>query len=112
MMYDTAHWYWIVDGDATRAWSGASRTYVPVADEGYAAWLAAGGVPTRISAEDLPGVVNRPVIDQLAMLDIASARAIRSITIALQSGQGPSEGDIDALKSHDAAARALRETLV
>lgn len=112
MRYDLNSWYWVVDRSTTQVWSGASRSYVPIDDDGYAAWLAAGGIPTRISAADLPGVVNQPIIHQLAALDIASARAIRSITIAQQAGQEPSEGDIDALKSHDAAAQALREKLV
>ncbi len=55
--YNPANWYWIVAGDTTRAWSSAAAAYVPVSDATYAAWLAAGYVPTRIGSEaDLQGV--------------------------------------------------------
>jgi hypothetical protein len=39
--------YWIVAGDETQVYSSARRTFVPVADGIYQAWLAASGLPTR-----------------------------------------------------------------
>lgn len=112
MQYNPNDWYWSVDGGATRVWSSASRSYVPVADATYVAWLAGGGLPTKITEADLADVANRPILDQLAALDAASARSIRAITVAQHAGQQPSPDDLDALTSHDAAARALREKLL
>lgn len=50
MMYDPSNWYWIVDGDTSKAWSSATAGFVPVSDETYSAWLASGGGPTPIGS--------------------------------------------------------------
>lgn len=50
MMYDPSNWYWIVGGDASKAWSSASAGFVNVDDDAYAAWLEAGGGPTPIGS--------------------------------------------------------------
>jgi hypothetical protein len=52
MIYNPKDWYWIVAGSATHVYSSANGDYVPVSDETYQAWLAAGGAPTRIASED------------------------------------------------------------
>jgi hypothetical protein len=49
--YDAADWYWSVAGDTARVWSSARAAAVPLADAGYAAWLAAGHRPTPIDSE-------------------------------------------------------------
>jgi hypothetical protein len=50
MIYDPRDWYWIVAGDTSKAWSSASAGYVDIDDVAYAAWLGAGGGPTRIGS--------------------------------------------------------------
>jgi hypothetical protein len=48
LMYRPENWYWFVGGDETQAFSSATAAFVPAADATFAAWLAAGGVPTPI----------------------------------------------------------------
>jgi hypothetical protein len=50
MNYSPSNWYWIVAGSTTQVWSSARVQYVPVTDATYVAWLAAGGVPTKIDS--------------------------------------------------------------
>lgn len=49
--YDPSRWYWRVGDDDTRVYSSAAAAYVPVDDETYMAWVAAGGFATRIVSE-------------------------------------------------------------
>jgi hypothetical protein len=54
MIYNPSNWYWVVAGSTTQVWSSAGVAFVPITDETYTAWLAAGNVPTPIaSANDL-----------------------------------------------------------
>jgi hypothetical protein len=46
--YNPRDWYWFVGGDETQAFSSATAAFVAAADATFVAWLAAGGVPTRI----------------------------------------------------------------
>ncbi len=53
MMYNRSNWYWLVAGNTTQVYSSATGAYVPSTDATYEAWLASGGIPTRISADDM-----------------------------------------------------------
>jgi hypothetical protein len=44
-------WFWIVDGDESRAWSSAAAAYLDADDPAYLAWRDAGGAPSRIVSE-------------------------------------------------------------
>ena len=64
--YNIRNWYWFVGGDETRPWSSAAGKsvfaygYIFTSDQAFQAWLAAGGMPTRIDSEDnLKEVVRR-----------------------------------------------------
>ena len=57
--YNIQNWYWIVGGSTTQVYSSASAGYVTLPNSTYTAWLAAGGVPTKIDTEtNLAGVFN------------------------------------------------------
>lgn len=51
--YNPKSWYWIVAGSTEQVYSSASSSYVPVTDAIYETWLAAGNIPTKISANDM-----------------------------------------------------------
>ena len=51
MSYNPSNWYWTVAGSTSQVWSSARAIYVPVTDTAYAAWLAAGNLPSRILNE-------------------------------------------------------------
>ena len=51
--YNVQNWYWIVAGSTTQVYSSAAAAYVSVSDAIYLSWLAAGGVPTKITANDM-----------------------------------------------------------
>jgi hypothetical protein len=51
MPYDPRAWFWVVADDETRAFSSAASAYVDAKDEAYQAWLAKGGLPTKIASE-------------------------------------------------------------
>lgn len=53
MQYNPSNWYWLVAGSTTQVYSSASNTYVSVSDTTYEAWVASGGVATKISANDM-----------------------------------------------------------
>lgn len=50
--YNPADWYWYVAGDETRAYSSAAGRFVQPGNAAFRAWLATGGVPTRIVSVD------------------------------------------------------------
>lgn len=58
--YDPSNWYWIVGADDTQVFSSAPGNYIPASDAAYQAWLANGGVPTRIASEAELGEVLAP----------------------------------------------------
>lgn len=58
--YNPGDWYWFVNGDESRVFASKAGDYVPVANEAYQAWLAAGGVTTRIGSEAELGEVLDP----------------------------------------------------
>lgn len=102
MNYNPAAWYWTVGGDATQAYSSAAAAYVPAANAGFVAWLAAGNVPTRIdTAANLndvllaaypPGAMHGPsVIPSLAFLSrftTAEINAIQTAALAIPTTAG------------------------
>lgn len=49
--YTPSSWYWIVGESKTQVYSSAQAAYVAVTDKTYAAWLAAGNLPTNIDTE-------------------------------------------------------------
>jgi len=58
MNYDPRNWYWIVGGDTSRVYSSRIGNYVSPDNATYVAWLAAGGVTTRIlNADELAEVL-------------------------------------------------------
>jgi hypothetical protein len=56
-LYDIFDWYWIVAGDASRAFSSKGRDYVLASDPTYVDWSADGTVPTPIESEHSLGGV-------------------------------------------------------
>lgn len=46
--YQPSNWYWVIGGSSTQVYSSASMSLVSLPNSTYAAWLAAGGVPTAI----------------------------------------------------------------
>mgnify|MGYP003442018063 CR=1 FL=1 len=46
--YNPADWYWYVAGDETRPYSSKAGDYVAPDAPAYAAWRAAGNLPSRI----------------------------------------------------------------
>jgi len=60
MNFDPRKWYWIVGGNEAQVYSSVVSNYVPVADQTYQAWLAAGGMTTRIASELELGAVLVP----------------------------------------------------
>lgn len=46
--YTPADWYWFVGGDESRLYSSKAGDYVAPDAPAYAAWRAAGNLPTRI----------------------------------------------------------------
>jgi hypothetical protein len=86
--YDPKDWYWIVGGNEAQIFSSATGNYVPANDAAYLAWLAGGGVPTRIVSEiDLGEVLAdarvRPV--RAAVLDAFKAQHAKRMTDEVQS---------------------------
>jgi hypothetical protein len=60
LSYNPLDWYWIVAGDESRVFSSKTGDYVQLGDAAYVAWLALGGVPTRIISEAELGEVLAP----------------------------------------------------
>lgn len=50
-IYNPKDWYWIVGGDATKAYSSALGDYVSAGDVAFAAWKQDGTLPTNIDTE-------------------------------------------------------------
>lgn len=56
--YSPDSWFWVVGGDETRVYSSAAGRFVQPGNAAYQAFLAAGGIATRIaSADDLGDVL-------------------------------------------------------
>lgn len=51
MIFDPRDWLWIVGNDETRLYASATNTWVTPDDEAHAAFVAAGGRPSRIASE-------------------------------------------------------------
>jgi hypothetical protein len=60
MLFNIFDWYWIVAGSTAQVYSSKLRNYVQAADATYQAWLAAGGIPTKIDTEASLGEVFVP----------------------------------------------------
>ena len=104
MFYNPANWYWIVGDNATQVWSSARVAYVPATDATYAAWLLAGGLPTRILSEaELQAVLTGqyppgwpPTLAQKAMALLAAGLTITSPAIGLTSVAFAADADTQA----------------
>lgn len=48
--YDARDWYWVVGGSQTHVFSSASGTFVSINNARYRAWVAAGGIATKIAS--------------------------------------------------------------
>jgi len=84
MTYTPSNWYWIVGGDESQAWSSAAGTYVPATDATFAAWLAAGNVPTRIlDAAELIAVLQSqaPGCSVMGLMSLAQAQAAQGVSL-------------------------------
>ena len=112
LKYNLMNWYWVVDGNTSLVFSSASHSYVRTDNSTYMAWLASGGIPTKISSADLPAVVNQPIIDQLKTIDAASSRALRAILLAQHNGQTPNSADLSTLAYYESIAANLRTQLI
>lgn len=56
--YNPNDWYWIVGGDASRAYSSKTGDYVAASNSTFMQWLADGNTPTRIpNADELAEVL-------------------------------------------------------
>jgi hypothetical protein len=85
MTYNPQNWYWIVNGSTTQVYSSASSGYVAITDTTYVAWLAAGGVPTKIDSEaDLWGVLTAANVSPYNSVSTATITA-RLTTAGLAS---------------------------
>ena len=58
--YDPNDWYWSVAGDEAKVYSSRSGDYVQAEDAAYQAWIASGGVATRIASAAELGEVLAP----------------------------------------------------
>lgn len=58
--YNPKDWYWIVGGDASQVYSSKSGDYVPSEDATYRAWVASGGVPSRVDSNAELGEILAP----------------------------------------------------
>jgi hypothetical protein len=105
MSYNANNWYWIVGGDETEVYSSASRAFVPPSDATYAAWRASGGQPSRIvSNAELSEVVNKPVADQIAAVELKQVRALREQALGVS-------GALARLQAFDTEIATLRTQL-
>jgi hypothetical protein len=50
---DIRNWYWRMAGETERVFSSAAAAFVPVNDEGYSSWIAAGNTAPAAAAGDL-----------------------------------------------------------
>jgi hypothetical protein len=58
MQYNPQDWYWVVGGDTAQVYSSAAEDFVPTDNAAYLAWIAQGGVATKIgSAAELGEVL-------------------------------------------------------
>jgi hypothetical protein len=111
-MYEPLDHYWIVAGDASRAFSSASGAYVAASDARYLAWQDAGNVPSAIVDEatlwDLLNVQAPQAVPE-ASRPVPTISKAQCLLWLLQ--QGKSESDIDALIAGipDAEQRAVAE---
>jgi len=99
--YDPRNWYWIVAGDATKAYSSVAGDYVPAADATYQAWLADGNAPSRIASEDELG----EVLDPYALRPVAAG--VLDKYLEKQAGRLTLEIAAKVLLSHENRLRAL-----
>jgi hypothetical protein len=106
--YDINDWHWIVGGDETRVWSSAARDYLDADDTVYLAWLASGGVPTRIASwSELCGVINPPIISEIAALERKQTRPMREIALNVSVAE-----NMARLAALDGEIASLRATLL
>lgn len=68
--YNPSDWYWFVDGDETRVFSSKAGNFVQPSNAAYAAWLAEGGVPTRIASKAELGEALAPYQIRPADVDV------------------------------------------
>jgi hypothetical protein len=86
--YNPANWYWIVNGDETRAFSSASGDYVLANNPAFTAWKADGTLPTRIASEAELGEVLADVRvrpNRAAVLDAYKGQHAKRMTDEVQT---------------------------
>jgi hypothetical protein len=93
--YTVQNWYWVVGG--SQVYSSASASYVPATDTTYAAWLAAGGVPTKITTNDM------------LLLQIDFLEAKQTLRRMREASSGTDGGWLASLNTQIAA---LREQII
>lgn len=86
MNYNPLDHYWIIGGDVAQVYSSARGQMVDAADKTYAAWLAGGGLPTRIASKRELGEVLadarvRPIDAEL--LDAFQDRHAETLTMEI-----------------------------
>lgn len=67
--YNPIDWYWIVGGE-TRVFSSKAGNFVQPSNAAYVAWVAEGGVPTRIASKADLGEVLAPYQIRPADVDV------------------------------------------
>jgi len=110
--FDLQNHYWRIATNPTQFWSSDRRMYVDANDQTYVAWLAAGGAVTNIATEaELCDVLNRPVILQIAALEMKQARPLREIALQIATPEGQLT-PAQRLAELDTEIAALRASLL
>ena len=84
MTYTPHAWYWFVGGDRSQAWSSAAGAFVATTDAAFAAWMAAGNLPTPIaSAAELLAVLQAqaPSCAVSGLMSLAELQAAATTTL-------------------------------
>ncbi len=102
--YDPKDWYWFVAGDRTKVFSSKEGAFVATDDEDYQAFVLAGKPPsTTNSLEDLCGVLNKDIDDEIAAIEATQFRPMRELRLDPSSTYAQNK-----LKAIDDEIKALR----
>jgi hypothetical protein len=114
--YDPFNWYWIVAGSTTQVYSSAVVAYVPVGNATYVAWLAAGGIPTKIAVEqdlwDLLTVAGVAIPAGAATSDMQKGAFFDNLPTAVKVWAFAVDNRVRALEGQPARTAAQFKTYV
>jgi len=81
-MYNVKDWYWFVAGDRTKVFSSKEGKFVALDNENYQAFLACGySTSTTNSVEDLCGVLNAEVDEEIEAVEASQLRSLRELAL-------------------------------